>query len=167
MKGAGDIFPGLTDDDGMLEAFFPRYARQIERDEDHPIPASASDPLFVPELNGTLPPGRIAANNARDPWGGTLTIDEWLAILDAFEGCCAYCGTGEGRMVIEHLEPICRGGRTNADNVLPACRRCNKSKGRRSIERWRDSREWWRQFLDRLLVAADRFEARRLETRKP
>jgi 5-methylcytosine-specific restriction endonuclease McrA len=40
---------------------------------------------------------------------------------------CAYCGVRPYR-VLEHFIPIGLGGGTTADNVLPACSRCNSTK---------------------------------------
>lgn len=64
---------------------------------------------------------------------GELSLAEWQSILRAWGGRCAYCGrqsTGEGRDVIhiDHVEPLRRGGRNTAENVVPACYACNASK---------------------------------------
>lgn len=64
--------------------------------------------------------------------GGGLTPQEWQAILAAFGGC-AYPGPHEGPIEQDHVEPLALGGRHEAANVVPACRRCNRRKGR---QRW-------------------------------
>jgi hypothetical protein len=57
----------------------------------------------------------------------SLTSQQWIATLDHFEWKCAYCGVRPYR-VLEHFIPIGLGGGTTADNVLPACSRCNSTK---------------------------------------
>lgn len=49
---------------------------------------------------------------------------------------CWYCGE-TGRLVIEHCDPIARGGMNVIGNIVMACNPCNASKGARF------SWEWW------------------------
>jgi len=58
---------------------------------------------------------------------GSLTDREWMLILDAFGGKCAYC-LSEDYQVLEHVVPIALGGPTNKLNVVPACVSCNTRK---------------------------------------
>lgn len=54
----------------------------------------------------------------------TLTLEEWLAILDAHDWKCAYCeGPFES---VEHVIPLHFGGGTTAENCVPACIACNR-----------------------------------------
>lgn len=41
---------------------------------------------------------------------------------------CIYCGCG-GKLTLEHLIPLVRGGTHWASNLAPSCRSCNSSKG--------------------------------------
>ena len=53
-------------------------------------------------------------------------------------GRCMYCaGTAES---MDHLIPRLRGGPDSADNLIPACRRCNSSKGGRDVLLWASSK---------------------------
>lgn len=61
---------------------------------------------------------------------GALTVPEWRALVRSVGGCCVYCGHDQ-HLVVEHVVPISRGGDTSAENVAPACRRCNQIKGGR------------------------------------
>jgi 5-methylcytosine-specific restriction endonuclease McrA len=47
---------------------------------------------------------------------------------------CQYCGTSPGRanLTLDHIVPRSRGGPTNWDNVVTACRACNLRKGDRT-----------------------------------
>lgn len=53
----------------------------------------------------------------------TLTLVEWLTILEAFDWQCAYC-RARPFQVMHHVVPLPEGG-TMADNCVPACYRCS------------------------------------------
>lgn len=59
---------------------------------------------------------------------------EWADAVAYFDDSCAYCG--KDWYVVEHATPTKRGGRTAADNCLPACYSCNTLKGGKSLEEW-------------------------------
>lgn len=42
--------------------------------------------------------------------------------------CCTYCGTTDAPFEIDHIKPRCKGGENILENVVVACRRCNRSK---------------------------------------
>jgi len=54
---------------------------------------------------------------------GTLTVGQWLAILDDHGWQCSYCG-GPFES-IEHQVPLHMGGGTTKENCRPACISCN------------------------------------------
>lgn len=56
-----------------------------------------------------------------------LTAEQWTAALDAHGWRCAYCGIG-GKMTMDHVIPLSRGGHHTASNVVPACQPCNNAK---------------------------------------
>lgn len=56
---------------------------------------------------------------------------------------CCYCGTSATKIQMEHVFPKSRGGTDTGDNLLPACRSCNSSKGAKDMVLW--------------IVAQDRF----------
>lgn len=60
----------------------------------------------------------------------TLTVDQWIEILDRYNWRCAYCGKRLYE-VLEHKTPISKGGGTTAENCVPACASCNIGKGNR------------------------------------
>ena len=63
-----------------------------------------------------------------------VTPTEWLDILDWFGGKCAYCLLPANE--IDHLVPVASGGDHSNGNVVPACKRCNASKGKKSLLEW-------------------------------
>jgi 5-methylcytosine-specific restriction endonuclease McrA len=70
----------------------------------------------------------------RDSRSPGVSADDWSALTAHFQGCCAYCG--KSGTTIDHVIPISKGGRDEIGNVLPACRRCNSSKGNKDLAAW-------------------------------
>lgn len=59
---------------------------------------------------------------------GTLTALDWRRTLDAFGGCCAYCGA-HAPLTIDHFIPLATwGGTTTWSNCVPSCFGCNHLK---------------------------------------
>lgn len=67
---------------------------------------------------------------------GEITKEEWLNTLDAYDYCCFYCGEEGTKLCMEHMTPLSRGGDNSVENIVPACRACNTSKGNRTLEEW-------------------------------
>lgn len=67
------------------------------------------------------------------------THQQWKETVIFFGGECAYCGRtmkkGE-RLTRDHLIPVADGGSTCQSNVVPACSRCNSSKGKTEWREW-------------------------------
>ena len=53
----------------------------------------------------------------------TLTLGEWLQILERHGWRCVFCGGAHGCM--EHVVPLSLGGGTTAANCVPCCLDCN------------------------------------------
>jgi 5-methylcytosine-specific restriction endonuclease McrA/predicted nucleic acid-binding Zn ribbon protein len=69
--------------------------------------------------------------------GGRITSAEWEARLAEYDGRCAYCG--EPGSTMDHVVPLIRGGPHTIENVVPACSRCNSSKGSKLMSEWRSN----------------------------
>ncbi len=50
---------------------------------------------------------------------------------------CQYCMTLTGPMEVDHVMPVARGGSDDFDNLVCACRKCNRSKGAKLVSEWR------------------------------
>ncbi|MFW5856684.1 MAG: HNH endonuclease [Planctomycetota bacterium] len=57
-------------------------------------------------------------------------------ILDRDNHTCQYCGRRlpERELTLEHIEPVSKGGPTTWENVVLACRQCNRRKANRTPE---------------------------------
>jgi len=58
-----------------------------------------------------------------------------LCVLEANGGTCTYCTRRSE--VMDHVVPFAQGGADDLSNLVPACERCNGSKGNRT------PLEWW------------------------
>jgi 5-methylcytosine-specific restriction endonuclease McrA len=47
---------------------------------------------------------------------------------------CAYCGSTNGRLTLDHIVPRSKGGESIWENVVTACAPCNLRKGDRTLE---------------------------------
>lgn len=68
-----------------------------------------------------------------------LSKEERQSIREKLHGHCAYCGCELplGKMQVDHLKPLSRGGTDTLDNMLPACRSCNHYKHSADLETFR------------------------------
>lgn len=93
-----------------------------------------------------------------------LSATQWSALKAAWGGC-AYCGAADKPLQRDCVLAISRGGRYTLDNVAPACRSCNTSKGGEEVTAWMRRRRLdeasflLRQLeITRALLAMDRDE---------
>ena len=68
-------------------------------------------------------------------------IDERMAL---FGHQCAYCGNN-GKITIDHVVALSRGGLDAAVNIIPACVKCNSSKNARAVEKWYKSQDFFNE----------------------
>ncbi|MCF2712015.1 HNH endonuclease signature motif containing protein [Schaalia hyovaginalis] len=64
---------------------------------------------------------------------GSMFDDETWKLTSG--GRCSYCGAEEA-LVLDHLIPKHLGGLDTGDNLVPACRTCNGSKGAKDVLVW-------------------------------
>lgn len=57
-----------------------------------------------------------------------ISREHRIAVAAAFAGQCAYCGRTDRPMHIDHRVPVARGGKSDPDNLVLACRDCNLAK---------------------------------------
>ncbi len=58
-----------------------------------------------------------------------------VAERDQFK--CVYCGDENGPFDVDHVHPFSRGGAHSIENFAWACAPCNRSKGAKTVEEWR------------------------------
>jgi 5-methylcytosine-specific restriction endonuclease McrA len=57
-------------------------------------------------------------------------------LLKLYSSNCFYCGVS-GRMELDHVIPVSRGGSNSIGNFVASCRPCNASKGKKTITEWK------------------------------
>ncbi|PFP30180.1 hypothetical protein COJ96_06835 [Bacillus sp. AFS073361] len=65
-----------------------------------------------------------------------VTTKEIRLLLNVFEGCCAYCSKRPEKarnLHLDHIVPLSENGRNTLANLIPACNRCNSSKGTKPV----------------------------------
>jgi hypothetical protein len=83
-------------------------------------------------------------------------------ILERDGGCCVWCSlpleVGDRALTVEHVVPKLKGGPAWAENEVPACRSCNRTRGHTAPSLWLDACEARglrarRQVVERSLLA--------------
>lgn len=67
--------------------------------------------------------------------GSGVTRAQWAMILDAYGHRCAYCAA-TGKLTMDHVDPLAKGGAHDVANVVPACGSCNSRKHDSSLIVW-------------------------------
>jgi len=58
-------------------------------------------------------------------------------ILRRDDYTCAYCGKRGGKLEVDHILPISRGGEHDDANLTAACAPCNRRKSNKTVKEWR------------------------------
>lgn len=66
---------------------------------------------------------------------GKITKLEWKEVCEKYGNKCYYCGS-TGKITLEHLLPVSRGGTNELSNLRPACPSCNYSKHNKTPEEY-------------------------------
>ena len=54
------------------------------------------------------------------------------AVLDRDDYLCRYCGRRSQTMEVDHIIPVSQGGTSTLENLVTACRKCNRKKAGRT-----------------------------------
>lgn len=80
---------------------------------------------------------RISSHNSRARqrgYVGTISLEDWFAVLAAYGGVCCVCG-GDEYIQIEHIVALTEGGTNTKDNIRPMCRYCHLEKTAKETSR--------------------------------
>ena len=69
------------------------------------------------------------------------------SIYEAWNYCCGYCN--EPATSLDHIVPKFKSGSSHRNNLIPACRSCNKNKASLKMEDWYLSQKFFSE--DQLL----------------
>ena len=65
----------------------------------------------------------------------TFTSEQWKMCKNYFGNKCCYCGKNK-KLEQEHFIALSKGGEYTHNNIIPACRNCNPSKGDKDFFIW-------------------------------
>ena len=100
--------------------------RRSQWKQDNPDAARISARLYQHRRRAWKRQAPIEPVSVRD-------IDRLMARHD---GVCVYCQTAPATD-LDHVIPLSRGGAHSIGNLTPACGRCNRSKGAKTVTEWR------------------------------
>ena len=70
-----------------------------------------------------------------------IESEQWaqlrLAVFTRDSFICCYCGGHGVRLEADHVVPVSKGGPSTLENLVTACKPCNRKKGVKSLEEWR------------------------------
>ena len=98
------------------------YARNSERVNQRIAAYHRANPAVVRAKAQRHRALRLAAE-------GAFSAQEWVALIAAHDGRCAYCRE-VAPLEPDHRVALSRGGSNRIENILPACHRCNAKKHR-------------------------------------
>jgi hypothetical protein len=116
---------------GELIADFERPAAyHPDLDEWTALIRATDDPVYFTAHQGN----KVAHRKVQRQLSGLVQQKIWAA--DGFE--CQYCGIrmGETTLTIDHFTPMELGGSDESDNLITACRKCNRLKGAMDPIQW-------------------------------
>jgi 5-methylcytosine-specific restriction endonuclease McrA len=80
---------------------------------------------------------RIYVNNRRARKrgnGGSYSAKEWRDLCDRYGNFCIGPGPHGGELEPDHVIPLVKNGPNDIGNIQPLCRRCNASKGTKTVD---------------------------------
>lgn len=85
---------------------------------------------------------------------------EWEKILKEWDHSCAYCGEHYDYLEREHVMPKSNPDSTDMIcNIVPACSKCNRSKGIENVVDWYESQDFYsKDRLDKIKSHWDKYE---------
>jgi len=108
-------------------AYFAKHRRALMRDWFMAADGRYYSTILIPEVLEVIARRRRSYRKHLD------------AVLGRCGRACWYCG-GEGLpLALDHVIPRIQGGSDDPDNLVPACKPCNSSKGGRTPEQWRSA----------------------------
>ncbi len=81
----------------------------------------------------------------------TFTLKEWEECKNNFNNQCAYCGS-LAPLTREHFIPLSEKGEYTKENILPACKSCNSSKGDRAFSDWYSKQPFYSKQREQIIL---------------
>lgn len=101
------------------------------------LPRIAETSYIAVEQEGNLYTFRCERHSTlrRLPVEGWQKLRDVVFRRDGFK--CRYCGEANTLLECDHVVPVSRGGSNELENLVTACKPCNRSKGAKLLTEWR------------------------------
>jgi predicted RNA-binding Zn-ribbon protein involved in translation (DUF1610 family) len=76
---------------------------------------------------------KVTVRNHRGRTSWDLDPTLIRSIYEYYNYTCVYCNKRGGKLSLEHILPVSRGGSDDFDNLAVACRKCNPTKGKKTL----------------------------------
>lgn len=135
----GRRFIGCDVDEEVVDIALMRWEDQIDllyENKDKSVQESINITSEIPERTDNVkadePPIEFTRTDVRQLYGKTLYGEQ--------EGYCPGCKEHEKfkNMDVDHMVPRSRGGTNDLENLQLLCRKCNASKGSKTMEEWQN-----------------------------
>jgi 5-methylcytosine-specific restriction endonuclease McrA len=63
-----------------------------------------------------------------------FTAQEFIDLCEYYQNTCLACGRNDVPMTVDHVVPVVYNGSNTIDNIQPLCKKCNCSKGTKTID---------------------------------
>lgn len=94
-------------------------------------------PSFLPALADRWPLAPMFGPVAKARPSAEVWRSIRLRIFERDDFTCQYCGARGVPLECDHVTPVAQGGTNDDENLVAACRDCNRAKGARTPEQWR------------------------------
>lgn len=124
------LVPGKTEDFSQLKVMpltLPEWETLIRQADLQEIEMFAKDPT-----------GKLVKILFRKTQRQIDQFVQW-AVFKRDHYACRYCGRSDCPLTVDHIDLYENGGASIVDNLLSACRPCNKDRGRLSYSEWLNS----------------------------
>jgi len=111
------------------------YHKKWYQDNKETIKVTRDKYLATPKAKAICRQQEQTRRARKESLPATLTVEEWKDICTSWDNKCAYCSS-DNTLAQEHIIPVIKGGGYTKENILPACRSCNSSKGVKDMDIW-------------------------------
>ena len=112
-----------------------KYMTKYRRENKEEI--ARSNAKYIRENPGKAKAHRDTRRARRLSLPGSFTAEQWEQKLEEHNCRCSYCYTHQddldATLELEHIVPLSKGGSHAWNNIVPACKSCNSSKGNKSL----------------------------------
>lgn len=116
---------------------FPVLAMMLHEREDRAVFEGLIDSGHILRVGDRFL-ARIVLEMKKRSTTGRIAGEEWAAIRSRIfardDYTCRYCSKRGGKLECDHVFPVSLGGGDEDDNLVTACKPCNRAKGARTLE---------------------------------